>query len=44
MGIIVTRNKRAEKISDLTGNPKKHLKVHNQDIIYIFLKYFLNEL
>ncbi|XP_015595667.1 general transcription factor IIH subunit 2 [Cephus cinctus] len=26
MGIIVTRNKRAEKISDLTGNPKKHIK------------------
>ncbi|XP_043473028.1 general transcription factor IIH subunit 2 [Leptopilina heterotoma] len=26
IGIIVTKNKRAEKISDLTGNPKKHLK------------------
>ncbi|XP_014475117.1 PREDICTED: general transcription factor IIH subunit 2 isoform X3 [Dinoponera quadriceps] len=26
LGIIVTRNKRAEKISDLAGNSKKHIK------------------
>lgn len=26
LGIIITRNKRAEKISDLTGNSKKHIK------------------
>lgn len=27
LGIIITRNKRAEKISDLAGNSKKHIKV-----------------
>uniref|UniRef100_A0A023F313 General transcription factor IIH subunit n=1 Tax=Triatoma infestans TaxID=30076 RepID=A0A023F313_TRIIF len=27
LGFILTRNKRAEKISDLTGNSKKHLEV-----------------
>ncbi|KAI1296870.1 General transcription factor IIH subunit 2 [Halotydeus destructor] len=26
VGIIVTRNKRAEKVSDLSGNPKTHLE------------------
>lgn len=29
MGIIITRNKRAEKITDLTGNSKKALKVYS---------------
>lgn len=28
LGIIVTRNKRAEKLSELAGNPKKHIKVY----------------
>ena len=27
MGIIITKNKRAEKISELAGNPRKHIKV-----------------
>ena len=27
LGIIGTRNKRAEKISDMSGNPRKHLEV-----------------
>jgi len=27
LGVIITRNKRAEKISDLAGNSKKHIKV-----------------
>jgi transcription initiation factor TFIIH subunit 2 len=27
MGIIIMKNKRAEKISELAGNPKKHIKV-----------------
>ena len=27
MGIIITKNKRAEKISELAGNPRKHMKV-----------------
>jgi hypothetical protein len=27
IGIIITKNKRAEKISDLAGNPRKHIKV-----------------
>ncbi|KAG8225865.1 hypothetical protein J437_LFUL004795 [Ladona fulva] len=26
MGIIITRNKRAEKICELSGNPRKHIK------------------
>nr|CAD7259509.1 unnamed protein product [Timema shepardi] len=29
-GIITTRNKRAEKISELAGNPQKHIKVVQQ--------------
>lgn len=29
LGVIITRNKRAEKVSDLTGNSKKHIKVIN---------------
>jgi hypothetical protein len=27
MGIIIMKNKRAEKISELAGNPRKHIKV-----------------
>ena len=27
MGIITTSNKRAEKVSDMTGNPRKHVEV-----------------
>jgi hypothetical protein len=27
MGLIITKNKRAEKISELAGNPRKHIKV-----------------
>lgn len=27
MGIIVTKNKKAEKISELGGNPKRHIKI-----------------
>jgi transcription initiation factor TFIIH subunit 2 len=27
MGIIITKNKRAEKVSELAGNPRKHIKV-----------------
>lgn len=27
IGIIITKNKRAEKISELSGNSKKHIKV-----------------
>jgi len=27
MGIIVTSNKRAEKVSDMTGNPRRHIEV-----------------
>ncbi|XP_071446274.1 general transcription factor IIH subunit 2 isoform X1 [Hetaerina americana] len=30
MGIIITRNKRAEKICDLAGNPRKHIKLIQQ--------------
>ncbi|XP_046425250.1 general transcription factor IIH subunit 2 [Neodiprion fabricii] len=26
LGLIITRNKRAEKLSELAGNPKKHIK------------------
>lgn len=33
LGMIITRNKRAEKVSDLAGNSKKHVKV----IIFITL-------
>jgi transcription initiation factor TFIIH subunit 2 len=28
MGIIITKNKRAEKLSELAGNPRKHIKVY----------------
>lgn len=36
LGVIITRNKRAEKISDLAGNSKKHIKVI---ILFIILSY-----
>lgn len=29
LGIIITRNKRAEKVSELVGNSKKHIKVYS---------------
>lgn len=35
LGIIITRNKRAEKISDLAGNLKKHIKVTLCFIIFL---------
>lgn len=28
LGVIITRNKRAEKVSELAGNSKKHIKVN----------------
>lgn len=37
LGVIITRNKRAEKISDLAGNSKKHIKV-----IFVSLLHILN--
>ena len=33
LGIVTTSNKRAEKVSDMTGNPRKHTEVK-----YAFLK------
>jgi transcription initiation factor TFIIH subunit 2 len=27
MGIIIPKNKRAQKMSELAGNPRKHIKV-----------------
>lgn len=27
MGLIMTRNKRADKVSELAGNPRKHLSI-----------------
>lgn len=30
MGVIITRNKRAEKICELAGNPRKHIKLIQQ--------------
>jgi hypothetical protein len=33
VGIIITRNKRAEKISELAGNPRKHIKVFKAHIL-----------
>ncbi|XP_047113454.1 general transcription factor IIH subunit 2 [Schistocerca piceifrons] len=30
LGIIITRNKRAEKITELAGNPRKHIKAVRQ--------------
>ena len=27
LGVVTTSNKRAEKVSDMTGNPRKHVEV-----------------
>lgn len=40
LGMIITRNKRAEKVSDLAGNSKKHVKV----IIFITLSSHILEI
>lgn len=53
IGLIITKNKRAEKISDLAGNSKKHIKVctyiyiiiiKNITMAFIFSIIFLQEI
>lgn len=42
LGVIITRNKRAEKISDLAGNSRKHIKVITYSLNCVVLfKYFI---
>lgn len=35
MGLIAMRNKRAEKLTELAGNPKKHIKVNKIKLNFI---------
>jgi len=42
MGIIVMKNKRAEKVSDLTGTCKKHIKVNKINKNCFALNYTFN--